>query len=385
MKAVLDQTQDTDGREMHRLIQQHPLPPFCKQASSEAFMGSGAAYAFPPRKLYPCDTAAATWLSTLFFLDKRAEFTPEQGAFIESQLDRFARFHGISERMDQLKATVKTAASANDETNLTNDDFMLLMDGERHYPLRNGKEVKVAAEFLRKNARIIPLSYRQKMASRVLVKADQYGAALGGDLDNFMEQQAGRGHCSAQAAAGFLFDRARLLKVAGRLDAAIEMGKMAKAALLSKEAIHDADHRRELAAIVDRMDREQGLHEKFADLQLPEDVLFELTEKKASDLRNAHVATSTGNYYKKDDLTQLKLADIADFMGDEFAEAVSDGALFVSGEKLAAIVPTLPLADVKLFDRMVSSLGVQPVAKQAAHQREGFSTAELVALAEVAK
>lgn len=370
---------------MHRLLQQYPLPPFCKQASSEEIMGTGAAYAYPPSKLYPCDTAAATWLSAVFFLDKRASFKPHQAAYIESQLDKYAKYHGIGERISVLKTRFKEAAEAQNESNLSDDDFALLMDGERHYPLRNAKEVKVAAEFMQKTARIIPLSYRQKMAGRILAKADQYGAALGGDLDNFLQKQAGQGHCSAQAAAEFLFERARLLKIAGCLDAAIEMGKMAKAALLSKEAIHDCEHRRTLAAIVDRMDREQGLHEKFAELRLPEDVLFELTEKKASDLRNSHVATSTGNYYKRDDLAQLKLADIADFMGDEFATAISDGNLFVSGEKLAAIVPTLPLADVKLFDRMVSSLGVQPVAKEAAHQREGFSTAELVALAEVAK
>lgn len=381
MATVLDQSQDLDGRELYRLTRNHALPPFCKQASAvEAGAQDAQNFAYPPRRLYPCDTPAATYISTLFFLDKQAEFKPDIRAYIDGQLDRFARFHGIAERITLLKqATVSNRAKS--EADLTDDDFALILDGNRHYPLRNGHEVKRAAAFLKDNREIIPYTYRQKMACKILEKADRLGASLGSELDDYLEKQAGRGACSAKHAAAFLFERARLLKWAGKLDAAIQMGRLAKAALDSKESIHDEMGRVKLAGLVDRIDRESGLLGQFADLTPPEEVLFAITEKAASALRDEYVNTLTGNVYKRADLGQLKLDDIRDFMGNQFADAVADGGLFVSPEKIAAIVPTLPLADSRLFDRMLGSLGIGIAAKEAAHVGEGLSTEDLVALA----
>ena len=68
-------------------------------------------------------------------------------------------------------------------------------------------------------------------------------------------------------------------------------------------------------------------------------------------------------------------------MGTDFADAISAGGLFVSSEKLAEIVPTLPRGDAELFDRMLNSVGIHPVAKEAAHTRGGFDDADLRALA----
>jgi len=379
--SVLDQTQDLDGRELYRLTRLYSLPPFCKQASSQMIMGyPDGVYAYPPRRLYPCDTAAATYISTLFFLDKKAAFNDAVANYVQGQLTRYASYHGIGERIEQLKQAF--AADKNTpEAQLSDDEFALVLDdGERHYPLRNATEVKAAAEFTLKNRQLIPLSYRQKMAGRILTKANEYGAALG-DLDEFLEKQAGYGGCSTQQAAELLFQRARLLKTAGKLDAAIQIGQLAKTALSTKEAVHDDARRRELAVLVDRVDREYNLYNKFEQLMPPEDVLFGFTEKSASNLRNSHVSTISGNIYKRADLSNLKLDDIRDFMGDDFADAVSTGGLFVSEEKLAAIVPTLPLNDGKSFDRMARALGVKPTAVEAAHIKEGFSTPELVALA----
>ena len=74
--STLDQTQDISGRETHRLTALFPPPDFVKSASQDRVAGGDNLqrhmYADPLAKLYPCHTAPATWMSALFFEDKRA-------------------------------------------------------------------------------------------------------------------------------------------------------------------------------------------------------------------------------------------------------------------------------------------------------------------------
>jgi hypothetical protein len=87
--------------------------------------------------------------------------------------------------------------------------------------------------------------------------------------------------------------------------------------------------------------------------------------------------------YKAADLERVKLDAIADVMGEDFAQAISAGGLFVDQTKMAEIIPTLPRGDAELFDRMLYSMGIHPVVKEAAHEKGGFYTAELQALAQL--
>jgi hypothetical protein len=147
------------------------------------------------------------------------------------------------------------------------------------------------------------------------------------------------------------------------------------------ESIHDQDQRVKLAHMIDDMDRETGLNRFVEDLEKPEDVFFAITEKAASQLRRDHVATITGNMYKRSDFDRLKLSEVKDLMGSDFADAVTTGGLLLCPEKLAELVPTLPRADADLFDRLMLDAGINPMAKEAAHVKDGFDEDELAALA----
>lgn len=389
---LLDQTSDINGQQLYRLSRLYPLPTFVKQASSDAIYGENDMqnhqYADPTHRAFPCHTAAATYISTLFFLDKQAEFNPEDARFIESRLDDFAFFHGISQVVNKLKTKLASDIPRNDLDKLSDDSFALVLDAsespsgaiERHYPLRNALEVKKAAEWLRTYEQELPYKHRQKIATKVLCKAAEFGAGLG-DLDEFLQKQGGVGTCAADDAAQFLFNRARLYKRAGKLDYAVQMGRLAKTVASRIGVLHDQDQRIKLAGLVDEADRESGLTRFVDDLQKPEDVFFAITEKTASKLREEHLTTTSGNIYKLADFDKLRLTDVRDMMGEDFADAVSAGGLFISPEKMAEIVPTLPRGDADLFDRLLSSIGINPVAKEAAHERGGFDTADLLALA----
>jgi hypothetical protein len=159
--------------------------------------------------------------------------------------------------------------------------------------------------------------------------------------------------------------------------------KQAAAALrLNPAPVHNAGNLQKLAAFVDAFDRENGIVQDYGySVPRPEDILFTITEKTAAQVKESHVPMTSGNIYKVADLQSVKLGDIRDWMGSDFADEVSVGGLHVNMDKLAELLPTLPRGDAEHFDRLLSTTGVQPFAKEAAHVSEGISRQDLFDLA----
>jgi hypothetical protein len=165
------------------------------------------------------------------------------------------------------------------------------------------------------------------------------------------------------------------------------MGKLARLCEEDPDAIRHFGTLTKIAEIVDQFDREHGLHRRYDDvLQRPEDVLFAVTEKVAADLSDELVGNSmTGTYYKKADLERLPVRDLADTLGDDFVDAVTSAGAWVDTEKLAAIVPTLPLGDAELFDEVTTNAGIRPFATKTASAGHSISPQEQLELAEAHK
>ncbi len=393
MATLLDQTGDLNGQQLYKFSKLYTLPEFVKQAASDDIYGESEMdlqqYADPSKKQFPCHTAAATVVSTLFFMDKKAEFSKSRANLIEARLQKFATYHGVTSVIKNLKTKL---ASDDADPNLPDSCFALVLSPnesgsgklERYYPLRNGLEVKEAANYLHKQSSTIPFKYRHIIADRILTKAAEYGADVG-DLDDYLHKQAGQGAAASYDVANLLFERARLLKIAGKLDYAMEVGKIAKTVAGDASTIFDNARLVKLASMIDDIDRETGLNKTIEDLVKPEDVFFNITTKAASALRDDHLSMTTGNIYKLADIDKLKLSDVRDMMGEEFADTISSGGLFVCPEKLAEIVPTLPRNDADLFDKLLGSVGIKPVIKEASHYAEHLDAETLVELAKQRK
>jgi hypothetical protein len=376
MKPILDQTGDLNGQQTHRLTTLYRTPEFVKEASSDAICGPdegmpSRCYADPVHHIFPIHTKAATWISTLFFIDNKDNYPVKTAALIEKNLDNSARFHGIYKELQELKQEMVKKANRDPDKSLPNSDFALILeldDGtvERHYPLRNAKEVKTAASYLKRFQGVMPYRERQKMAQRILDKANDYGAGLD-DLEDFTEKQAGYGVCAASDAANLLRNRASLMRRKG-LSPEIrdEYEKMAQTCLSHPEQARQRDNLVKLASLIDGIDRIYGLH-KEPELEKPEDVLFGVTVKCAEQFVSDHCVTITGNMYKIADLRKVALDDLRDVFGDEFADEVSAGGLVVSPEKLAEHASALPRTEAEMLDRLFNQSGIAPMAKEAAH------------------
>lgn len=375
MTAIpLDQAHDVSGRETHRLTALYPAPDFVKSAGQERLNGDETLprhmYADQHNKLYPCHTAPATWMSALFFSDKQAQFNETEAAIIKARIHKSAAYFGISGAVATLEE--KIAASAGLDLNaLPDSDFAIVWRTdagtvERHWPLRNAAEVKFAAAHFKSHRDEFVFTDRHTIATKILEKAAQYGADTS-DADDSLELAAGYGMCAAKMASDMLKERARLVQ-RQHGDLAAELVKLAAVVDQNPEKARETDTRLKLAAVVDGFDKNTKLYRMYdaGGLPRPEEVLFAVTEKVARDFLGQNVETTTGNVYALDDLEKLAVDDVRDWLGDDFADAVSAGGVYMDREKLAEIVPTLDRGMAATLDRLMSEKQAGAVVKSAA-------------------
>ena len=370
--APLDHVQDVSARETHRLTTLYPAPDFVKSAADARLNGDETlprhVYADPSRKLYPCHTAPATWMSALFFADKSANFDEKTAADIRTKIHKAANYFGILGLVTELEE--KIAADSTADLNTLPDSMFAVVwtDGAekaRHWPLRNASEVKFAAAHFKAYRDEFTFDDRHTIATKILEKAAEYNADPG-DAAEALTLAAGLGMCATKVASQMLKDRVRLAQ-RKYPDLAGELSKLAEVIDQNPERAREVDTRLKLASAVDLFDRSTHLDQLYDEdgLPRPEEVLFAVTEKAARDFVVNNVETITGNIYALEDLEKLAVEDVRDWLGDDFADAVSSGGVYMDRDKLAAIVPTLDRGTAATFDQLVQDKAAGAVIKSA--------------------
>lgn len=385
---VLDQTRDLSGTETHRITSLYPPPDFVKSASTEQLCGPADPlpshlFADPAHRNYPCHTAAATWLSTAFFVDKRASFDDAAAERISARLAEVAKHFGIGRYVGEL---VEKAAAAvdNSEASLPDSSFAWVWadaagNKQRRYPLRNPAEVKTASQYFKTFREQFAFDDRRQIAAKILEKAASLGAAV--EDSESLARAAGYGYCAANDIVATIQKRAKLVR---RFDAqaAQEMDELAKQVAEAPPQARDHGIRCKLASVLDAFDRAAHLTTLYNDgLERPEDVLFQVTEKAAEEFVNQHVCLTNGSIYEKSALASIPLDTLEEWMGTDLVSEVKTAELFVDAERLATIAATLPAPDADIFDKMAASVDIRPFARDKAASDRGMSTDEMVALA----
>ncbi len=383
---ILDHTQDLTGADQHRLTQLYSPPDFVKQAAHEQLYGTTET--LPPhvfgsvnRRVYPCHTKAATWMSALFFADKQTQLPWAEAASVRERLIKSATHWGILPVVEGLWEKM-AADAAQGYAKLADADFALVWTAEgrkeRHYPLRNGNEVKMASQWFDTYHREFGFDDKHTIAAKILTKAAAFGAAVVNP--ELLDRCAGFGYCAAATAATAWDKRASLAQQRFPEHAA-EAVKLAKAIRSGTLEARDQGRRVKMAGLMDQFDRQTSLYKLYDDggLERPEDVLFGVTEKVAGDFLKNHVQTTTGAVYEKMALDSLTIDNVREWLGDEMADAV--GGVMLDTTKLAEIVPTLPRPEAAMFERMAHAAGIPVFAREKAAMDQGLSRDEMQALA----
>lgn len=388
--AILDQASDQLGADLYRIATLYPPPAWVKTASEAQLKGTPElprhVYADPYGRRYPTHTPAATWLSTAYFEEKRAAFEPQEAARIGRRLEGAVRYWGIAGDVAALRTKAAADHAAADAA-LGDDDFALVEvydhgGRDRHLRLANPAEVKVAAAYFVAQRDEFGYPDRRTIARKILAKVAALGVVLEPGRAEPLEQAAGYGGCATKRAAAMVRDRAMLVRRSDE-KLAHTLRQIAEAIEEPDSGTRDPDRLEKLATLIDQVDRQSGLWRQYSEgLERPEEVLFAVTTKVAADFLQDHVRATDGSLYRTADLGQLRVHDIRDHMGDEFADAISDDGIWPDQAKLAAVLPTCPRDDAELFGRLAAAAGVRPVGrdKEAAVPR-GVNRAALLRLA----
>jgi hypothetical protein len=384
MLQLVDQNTDLGGHEWHRITQLYAIPDNVKTAGLEHIQGGADVqdhmFADPVSRKFPCHTASATIASAAYLYEKAGHLVDRpEVAQIESRIVSSADFFNVGQDVSQLKATIKKAHTF-DEKELSDDSFALVIDNgsdrerTRKYPMRNALEVKRAAEYLIAHRDEFTYDDRHTIACKIIEKRAEFGAGLG-DLTNIIEKQAGMGTCPGSRVVELLQTRIDSLNYNGKQGEYREaLGALCEKIAGDPANVHDPATLHKIAGVVDNIDRECRFNNSYGVmLDRPEDVLFQLTEKIASDVTSELVGSSmTGNFFKRSELAAVPLESLRAVMGDEFASAISTGNAWVDVEKMAAIVPTLPLGDMQQLESALFEQSVYPIATKTAQAGVGL-------------
>jgi hypothetical protein len=366
-----DGSGDRNGQLLAQLASDYDFPDFVKQANLQHSLYPErippAYYADPLRKQFPCHTAAATWLSALYFEQKRASFTPRDQVQIVRRLDDFARYFQIKHAVDQMRqraAQLQKRAAEELPDSVYAFVWVSPQTGkkERRLPLRDANEVKLASEWLWQYRQALPFAQRHAVARRIWEAAQRTGASLDKQAE-WIEQLCGRGVGDPTQMAQAIRQRALLVRNPPLSRHLVKMAETVEH--LPAEAM-EPNTLLKLAETLDQIDRSAKLQTGYGDvLQAPEQVVFSVTLTKMADCAEL-VALTSGNTYRPDDLTKVDTKALRDLFGGEFIQRVSNKLGQLDTDKLAEEVRTLPRPDAEMLEKLLREAGVQPVAQKAA-------------------
>jgi len=358
---VLDPINDKNKSGLFKVAEAFELPDFVKTANMDATLHpvniAKTAFAdFPSSLRYPCHTAAATWMSTAYFQLKKASFNTAEQKRIKDNLQKAAAYFGIRPACDKVlshEVYVEKMADSDYAYVYQSDTG----DVERHFPITNAEEIKVAADWLEENQQHFIFEDRCIVAEKILRKAASVGVRLGDELASKLEKQAGYGLPDLTLVQLALSNRA-LLTRDSKHRASIE--KLAEEIKEKPELFLSRETSLKLASAIDQLDHAIGLNGKYTALiPSPEDIVFTVSLVKAAAACGDMCELQTGNVYEKDQLAKLARQDLVEIFGDDFAKEACVG-LAVDPEKLATIAHTLPKPDAELLEKLLKEAGQSP-------------------------
>ena len=371
MPAAIDQSTDITSQMRHVIQKLHTVPEFVKKASDNDQFGDPETlqthvYADPSKRTFPCHTKAATWVSAAYFAHQQSQYAEGQREFVKERLTKTAQFFGIGQLVDAL---FKEAAAVNSyEDAVTPDSAYALTwtdtagNPQRKYPLRNPSEIKVAAEWFNDNWSQFDFDMRHSMARKLFTKMAEYSVTI--DDTSQIERSAGFGYCEKSAMTR-AWEKRAVISRKQYPEYANQAEAVAAALAVSDIDMRDFDLRTKMASSMDDFDNQTMLRKYYGEsIDWPENTLFAITEKIASDFLNDHVMTTTGSVYKQADLRKLTSGDLQDWMGTDFMQKC--GGVITDHRTLTEVLPALSKVDAQLFDKLAAAKGIKTSARDTA-------------------
>lgn len=334
-------------------------------------------FADPGKRLFPLDTAPATWLSAAYFTYHRPMLEQGYGvkyaAWLDSRIQNAVNAWGI--QLDASKAIKAietwqgdTKSAADDDANygwIVRDDKGAVID--RLFPLFDDVGVRKAAAYFDENRRNYTAEMRKGIATRILEKGAEYGVPST-DLAVSVTREAGDGIPRKLVLMQEINERARLAKDA---EAGVLLANINRLVATASDT-EFAESIDKIADVLTRFDNVEGLTQHYGrGITYPSDFLCGVTMKEAAAFRD-HSVQLRRYVFDTTKLATAVPADVfADVLGKDFlfkvatkvdkAQAGSDGYLTYEGVTidptlLKQALAELPAEDKAAFEDIVVAL-----------------------------
>lgn len=369
----VDAVDDSNHQLLFKLSKLVPMPDFVKSAASvdaeEAAQLPRVVFADSVNRKFPCHTKAATWLSQLYFLESRHQYPTRRAAEVQDRINKAAAYFAIG---GMTKAAKESWEQHNNPAapDLPDGDYAIVIDYEgakvRRLPISNAENVKMAAQQLYQKRADYPYEWRIIAARKILHKAAELNAPISPELGEYLCKAAGFGSTMSKEAATKLGYRVLMLPKTAK-DVRAKAAKLATT-IAKLDDFPPPAQLIKLAAIVDRLDREHGIHRHYGEgVETPEEMFFNVTEKRASAIGTTLFELTTGTAISKDMLHRCDLQKVAGALGQDFVKAVmSADSLDIDMDKFAAVARTLPRNDALILERALQSAGIPITQPEAA-------------------
>jgi len=325
MDVLQEVFKDRSYRKFFRIAKETEIPGFVKEASLEidADQLGPDAFGDPAKRTYPLNNRSNTWVSREYFERERCQYPPPLATVIGRRIEKAASFW-------KLEPSRTTKASPQEYHTVRAEHA-----GKPAFTLSIGSPTqwKEAAERLYSSRSQMTYDMRRSMARDLLAAPDRFRCALEGDLQEYLEKAAGLG-CSTDGRV-MQAVLARVVHV-HRTHPDLS-GKLVKAAEDIKGMAGDPGMLHKLARALDMVDRAVELHRYYGHGHpTPEESVFAVTEKLASQFCKEAVRLSTGDVVSASELLAKK-AQVGEFFRNYFGEVP-----YKSDAELTQVVSSLP-------------------------------------------
>lgn len=364
------------------------LPDFVKNAERQSVPpppGSPiSVYADPLTKTFPCHTKVATYLSNLYLVAGQANGDTWASAYpidlVAQRIEKAARFWGITSDIEETKKSVLTKSAA---PILTDADFALVEkygnEDVRRFPINNKDNVKESAARLYADRVNYPYPWRQGAARNILVKVAEHNIDLQQEVLDYLYKAAG---VIFRSTADIAKDLVRRALASDKDSVRPAMYKLANQVGTVEQPI---EKMAEVCRLIDVFDRSFGMLPLYrSGLPMPEEICFDAPSAFSKKASNDSVTLTTGNSW---DLNAIKSAGLKPFtvLDSVTLKELAPDELNIDIQKVAEILPTLPLDSAATLEASLKAVGCTPMEEKQAGKVDNFESFSLEGLVDFAK
>ena len=337
-----DQYNDKSLAILKKLSNIIELPGFVKEASvvdeKELNGLPRSAFADTVNRKFPTVSKKDTYMSALYFRKHASEYKDQDYAnVVKTNIDKALDLWGLPHTFTKKASTTTMSKKAG----VT--DYIRINDNKGDeidtWQLNSPRDFEKAAIQLFEHKNMFSFDQRKDIARQLIGSELKKEAALSDEVDTYLDKAACFGMCTKLQLIDVIRDRARLYKEADER----YMEKLCEYAESLEHVDLDCSHLDKTASILDFLDKQTGIADKYKDLVSPEESLFIYTEKIAQEIKDEFIKLQNGSNIKKEAIEEKTL----DSFFDNFIGEIPK----VAFEEKLDILASLPSPDADDFEQ----------------------------------